>query len=1206
MKTRFSSLDVRATVATLQETIVNLRLQNVYDVNSRTYLFKFSLVGVTLRSQPDKKETVVIESGIRLHTTQFARDKSITPSVFCNKLRKHLRARRLTAVKQLGTDRIVDFEFGADALEHTYHVIAEFYAAGNIILTDGEYRILAILRVVQPSEKVKMAVGEIYDVSKFTRTFQPVDKENVTNYLKKAGPKDMLKKLLNSNTDYGPALAEHAIVTANLSPNTLVATGFDTSDGSPDLEALYHTMLEADQIMEGKGNLPKKGYIIMQVHKKKNPEDENEEELVTYDEFHPYLFAQHTSRTYREFASFDAAVDEFFSAIESQKLEVKRRSQEEHAQQKLDTVKMEHFARIKGLEETQRKNVLRAELIESNLEICDQAIMIIRNAVATGMDWKDLADLVEEEKRHGNPIALMIDSLKLDSNQVCVILADPFEEDVYDEEADQEDMEEEDRNQPMPKDTMLVDLDIGLSAFANARNYYGIKKQSAVKHEKTMAHATKAFKSAEKKIWQDLKDKRITTTIQRMRKPYWFEKFMWFITSENYLVIAGRDMQQNEMIVKRYMKKNDIYVHADIHGAATVVVKNPSDQPVPPNSLFQAGIMSICQSKAWDNKVVTSAFWVHADQVSKTAPSGEYLTTGSFMIRGKKNFLPPVQLVYGFGFLFKLDEQSIGNHLNERRALRIDGEGEGEGAGNADQAPNRPDSDLRGTDAKKADAEGEDVSLEGDDSDSDDDDEASVEHADNTADKETSTRESSAEPDDAEDADKQEEGDDEEDEDEEESEAESSDEDEAFPDTQIQFVKRPAADITTAPSSADKGKGKPTRAVGDTAKSDKYSLEDYGHDSQEEEEKAREEAKQAGGGKNQGKAYISAKMRRDMKKGKLPGSEGGGDGTGSDSGASSLQQSSSRKTNEKKQANAQPTATAAPKVRGKKGKSKKIKDKYADQDEEERQLRIELLAPDKGPQPKGKRAKREAEKKAAEAAKRQEDEKKYNNNKQQQPYHKQPKGGKANAQWKPEGELIGRKPPQAVPTLEGPIGSSSNAGSGAATPVSAVDPDELTEAEVLKRAKDAQELEEVRQLLEEENIKLVEPEEMENLTVLDQLTSQPIPGDILHFAVPVCAPYTALQKFKYKVKVTPGSMKRGKAVKLAVDHMVGGGGASAVAQMEDGPKKEALAELEHREKELIKMVKDDELINAMMSKSKISAPGVETTKKKGAKAKGKK
>lgn len=33
-----------------------------------------------------------------------------------------------------------------------------------------------------------------------------------------------------------------------------------------------------------------------------------------------------------------------------------------------------------------------------------------------------------------------------------------------------------------------------------------------------------------------------------------FEKFYWFISSENYLVIGGRDQQQNELIVKRYLR----------------------------------------------------------------------------------------------------------------------------------------------------------------------------------------------------------------------------------------------------------------------------------------------------------------------------------------------------------------------------------------------------------------------------------------------------------------------------------------------------------------------------------------------------------------------------------------------------------------------------------------------------------------------------
>lgn len=36
-----------------------------------------------------------------------------------------------------------------------------------------------------------------------------------------------------------------------------------------------------------------------------------------------------------------------------------------------------------------------------------------------------------------------------------------------------------------------------------------------------------------------------------------FEKFLWFISSENYLVIAGRDQQQNELIVKRYLRPGE-------------------------------------------------------------------------------------------------------------------------------------------------------------------------------------------------------------------------------------------------------------------------------------------------------------------------------------------------------------------------------------------------------------------------------------------------------------------------------------------------------------------------------------------------------------------------------------------------------------------------------------------------------------------------
>lgn len=215
------------------------------------------------------------------------------------------------------------------------------------------------------------------------------------------------------------------------------------------------------------------------------------------------------------------------------------------------------------------------------------------------------------------------------------------------------------------KDMVLVDIDIYESAYANAHRYFDAKKTAVYKQEKTVEMATKVLKVSEKKIIDSLKAAQQTTVsaaIVKARKPFWFEKYLWFISSENYLVVGGRDAIQNEALVKKHLNKGDVYVHADLHGASSVIVKNPyttrsssaddgggdgviaetnpddynvSMLPPPaadgsfsisPITLHQAGTMSVCMSKAWDSKIVTSAWWVESDQVSKTAPSGEVST----------------------------------------------------------------------------------------------------------------------------------------------------------------------------------------------------------------------------------------------------------------------------------------------------------------------------------------------------------------------------------------------------------------------------------------------------------------------------------------------------------------------------------------------------------------------------------------------------
>jgi hypothetical protein len=91
---------------------------------------------------------------------------------------------------------------------------------------------------------------------------------------------------------------------------------------------------------------------------------------------------------------------------------------------------------------------------------------------------------------------------------------------------------------------------------------------------------------------------------------------------------------------------------------------------ITPLAIQEAGIFAVCRSRAWQAKIITSSYWVRASQVSKTAPSGEFLTTGSFMIYGKKNYLPPMPLEMGFGILFRLDDTSIVKNHNNGNEMR--------------------------------------------------------------------------------------------------------------------------------------------------------------------------------------------------------------------------------------------------------------------------------------------------------------------------------------------------------------------------------------------------------------------------------------------------------------------------------------------------------------------------------------------------------
>ena len=135
-------------------------------------------------------------------------------------------------------------------------------------------------------------------------------------------------------------------------------------------------------------------------------------------------------------------------------------------------------------------------------------------------------------------------------------------------------------------------------------------------------------------------------------RPRWFERYRWFVSSEGLVVIGGRDAASNDLIVRRYLKEGDRYVHADIHGAPSVIVKHaPPGGPEPTETTMrEAGQWGVSFSKAWRAELASGrAFWVEPDQVSKAGASGEYVARGAWVIHGTKNVLDdlPLELAVG-------------------------------------------------------------------------------------------------------------------------------------------------------------------------------------------------------------------------------------------------------------------------------------------------------------------------------------------------------------------------------------------------------------------------------------------------------------------------------------------------------------------------------------------------------------------------------
>ncbi len=223
---------------------------------------------------------------------------------------------------------------------------------------------------------------------------------------------------------------------------------------------------------------------------------------------------------------------------------------------------------------------------------------------------------------------------------------------------------------------MKVKIDLNVSLEENASRYY----EAAKKAKKKIQGVNKTLDSFRKKQDDSLaKAKEAPSRIKKLKlnQGYWFEKFKWFLTSEGFLVVGGRDATTNEILIKKHTLKEDIVFHTEMAGSPFVIIKKQSAEDVgnvlgreitqPKEigeaSLQEAAAFTLSHSKAWKLGLGgAEVFYVSPDQISKEANSGEYISKGSFMVRGKRNFVQ-TEFAFGLGISKKSEDETSKNVL---------------------------------------------------------------------------------------------------------------------------------------------------------------------------------------------------------------------------------------------------------------------------------------------------------------------------------------------------------------------------------------------------------------------------------------------------------------------------------------------------------------------------------------------------------------
>ena len=459
-----------------------------------------------------------------------------------------------------------------------YTLIFEIFSNGNIILLDEDGKIILPL-IKQHWAHRTIKPHEVYVPPPSQINPFHLEKEEFIDLLKKS-KKDLVRTLA-VNANLGGVYAEELCFRANIDKNINIQEMNDNS-----IRKIYEVLQKFLLIFKEKTFQPT--FI---------KEDGKTIDLV------PIPFQSYLDREFVNIDSFNKGLQEF---IDFRKIIKKEKRK---YQNKIEKLKRQWLQQKNTIEDfknkiEQKKN--EGDIIYLNFQICQELL----DDITQILKHKEKEEKISQINK--NRIVKNFDPT---SNELIVTVKDDIGK------------------------KREVKLDFRKTVSENAENAYLTSK----KFQEKLKGAQEALNKTKNEI-KTLEEKDTIEIKKEIKndKQFWFEQFRWFLSAEGNIIVAGRDAKSNEQVVKKYLKPGDRYVHADIHGAPSCIVKsidiNDNKISISDKTLEEACIFAASYSKAWKQFSEAQVYWALPEQVSKTPQSGEFLPKGAFIIRGKRNY----------------------------------------------------------------------------------------------------------------------------------------------------------------------------------------------------------------------------------------------------------------------------------------------------------------------------------------------------------------------------------------------------------------------------------------------------------------------------------------------------------------------------------------------------------------------------------------